>query len=400
MIISSLLLFVTTAVTATSIVESSSIDSSSSSSSSPLPSTTCERVEIGTAASTTIDDEQHRVCDHRSRSPSSTLKPPHFTYDSNTGSAQAYTPNAPIKNSVCDAMTPTTKMHYNYKVTNRWSPWRSVQKPPAPIVKVHGRLIDVDADTGSGCRDDGLLFISENDEYAYVEAWQALPDGTYSSLLSSARTATGRAPPQHDGTGTCRARVPLLPSSSSHPLASLRHENNHGQTPPPISFAFETYAPGVTGVMAGLGPEGWDIPPWKAPVIHLLTWLEGYQLSLIEIPIIPYHDGGSAEAMYQHSFNWGKASFHWNHARDELDVTVDINMRQRLDDNINRDGDGDGDKTDVASREHHNRLEADLRSALCQRHNDYSWWYPSSPQSFFMEPITLCRPYILDFFPL
>jgi len=368
--LSYLLLFVTTVATVTSAIET---------------------------ASTTNDDEQSQeVCPHRRHRPSSTKSalPSPFIYDTNTGSAQAYKPNAPINTSVCKAMTTTTKSHYNYKVTNRWLPWRSVRKSPAPIVKVNGRLVDVDLEVDlnmdSRCRDDGLAFIPDNDDSAHVEVWQALPDGTYSSLLS-----TSHAPSQRQNHGYkedgCRARVPLLQSSvSSNPL----------------SFVFETYAPGATGAMGGLGPGGWDIPPWKLPVIHILTWLDGYQLSLIEIPITPYgseadvattDNGDSTGTSYKRSFNWGEASFHWNHTGDELDVTVDIHMRRKHPNGINEDYDDDNN---IASRKDRYFLEADLRRTLCQRHSDYGWWYPSSPQSFFMEPITLCRPFMLDLFPL
>mmetsp|Transcript_2880 Transcript_2880/g.3181 ORF Transcript_2880/g.3181 Transcript_2880/m.3181 type:complete len:159 (+) Transcript_2880:2-478(+) len=158
--------------------------------------------------------------------------------------------------------------------------------------------------------------------------------------------------------------------------------------------------------MGGLGPGGWDIPPWKLPVIHILTWLDGYQISLINIPIIPYgsetdvattDSGDSKGTSYKQSFNWGEASFHWNQTGDELDVTVDIHMRRKRHNDINEDYDDDNN---IASRTDQYLLEADLRRTLCQRHSDYGWWHPSSPQSFFMEPITLCRPFMLDFFPL
>lgn len=395
-----LLLFVIIALTATS---TSTQLHPTELSSLPCHSTnTCQTIEAypdteaAPAASITIDDKQPQVCRHQRHPPSSTLTASPFTYDSNTGSAQAYKPNTPIKNSVCEEMTPTTKRHYDYKIVNRWLPWRSVQKFPAPVVKVYGRLLDTDMD--SVCHGNDLVFVSDNDDSAYAEVWQALPDGTYSSLLSSGRTDDG----------TCRARVPLVPSSSSsHPLPPLHYDNKNIHPPRPASFAFETHTPGVTGALGGLGPGGWDIPPWKIPVIHVLIWLGGYHLSLIEIPIIPHaivtkvdNDNSSSnnvETTYQRSFDWGEASFRWNHDRDELIVTVDIKMRRRPLDNINRVS---GVDIEIASRKNYERHEATLISSLCQLYNNYSWWYPSSPQSFFTEPITLCRPSILNFFPL
>lgn len=321
------------------------------------PTSTCgvdniqtQPIHPGTANKPRLNDDNHHPHDASSNPPPPlsnlkkyTLLSP-FSYESRTVSAQAYKPNTPVSKTVCEIPTSggggTSAIALSdYKLANRFSFWRSEITLPPPIVRVRGRLLDVAC--GEPCH-----------HIPRVEVWQARPDGTYSSIAPESSTK------DDENISPCRATIPIVSSSLNHSKS--------------FEFEFETLAPGSTGVLGGLGPAGFDIPPWKyPPVIHIMSWIDGYQLSLIEIPI-PFVAADGANTLKDQSFGWGRVSSEWNNNINELELIVDIYMKQN-------------DQYRMRN----------LRDVLCQ----HSEWY-ASPQSFSMEPIALCRPFMLDFFPL
>lgn len=95
-----------------------------------------------------------------------------------------------------------------------------------------------------------------------VHVWQTRPDGRYPSLSTS-------------GNGK---------SSSSLECRGYQEGSS--------SFTFETLAPGSVGLMGGLGPNGWDVPPYMGPVLHILA--SGFSMDnnnyapvLVDVPLHP-----------------------------------------------------------------------------------------------------------------
>lgn len=178
-----------------------------------------------------------------------------------------------------------------------------------------------------------------------VEIWQARPDGTYSSLSS--------------GNADCRATV--LPNKDGW-------------------VEFTTTAPGSTGGLGGLGPSGWDLAPYGPPLLHMLVTADDHQPLLIHIPILPRR-----KTLEQRSF-WG-SDFrgHAGKRTTEVDaynvtswtVTGEAEVHMKLDVFVTR-----------------GESAQDLARQLCPS------FLHVLPSSFFVEPIAVCAPSLLDFFPL
>lgn len=180
---------------------------------------------------------------------------------------------------------------------------------------------------------------------AKAEVWQARPDGTYTSLQS--------------GNGDCRATV--LPQN--------------GQ------LQFTTMAPGSTGALGGLGPSGWDAAPYGQPVLHMLLTADEHQALLIHVPIVPH-----GKTLEQRSFWGGDFRGHAGKKKSEAGPYKVTSWTV----------DGDAGEIQVEMDVFLTRGSSaeDLTKELCP-----SFLY-GMPSSFFVEPIAVCAPSLLNFFPL
>ena len=268
-------------------------------------------------------------------------------------SAQTYLAGAPIKTTICD-IDDDSKQKTKYRVA-RWSLSRR-SYPSPPVVKIEGRIhsCDVGATTepntcASNPADSG------NSGPTTVEAWQARPDGTYSSLRSGVEE------------GECRSTI------------DVTHDG---------SFHVETLAPGSVGMFSGIGPRGVDLPPYGPPVINFFIQSQGHNPLLVNIPV-------SAKSFYgpdirgpvvvgSGSGKSGDASAQissWNvEDNGEISLSIDFFLTVRSSDGTSSAGD------DSMSLSH----------IFCNSNS----WFPGTPKSFFVEPIAVCAPSALDFFEL
>ena len=273
-------------------------------------------------------------------------------YAGGGGSAQAYKPNAPIKSfqHVChhDDNNVGRKAYYNVAT---W-PWsrrsRSIGPPRL--------LLDVTLWSCSSTDDNKCCctpFSANADQT--LEVWQARSDGTYSSI----------SPGQEEG--DCRATVKV---------------SRHGRA------TIETVAPGSTGSLGGLGPFGWDFSPFGPPVVHMLVTADSHDPKLIHLPVLldqttltprPFRWSewrGMGFVTTKNNAKTKESGYNvtaWTANKTAIQVTMDIYMRRRNDDEQSR---------------------PDLKDALCP-----SPFY-GLPSSFFFEPIAVCAPSMLDFFAL
>jgi hypothetical protein len=90
----------------------------------------------------------------------------------------------------------------------------------------------------------------------FVEAWQTLPHGYYSSLRDNEQSI-------------CRATSPV---------------NEQGNA------TFTSVAPGSSGIFSSLGP--FDAPPCWPPIIHLLAKVPHHNSLLLDLPSCHLQDFG------------------------------------------------------------------------------------------------------------
>ena len=259
-------------------------------------------------------------------------------YDFGGGSAQAFKPNAPMKLDVCAPQLDT-----KYNVAS-W-PWsRGSRNSGVPHLSFEVNLWSCKQGNIDQC-----CCTPFSSESITMEIWQARPDGTYSSI------SPGREE------GDCRATVPVKGSKAS----------------------FETLAPGSTGSLGGLGPFGWDSIPYGPPVLHMLISAKGHDRSLHHLPLLM-----DRKNLERRNFRWsewrGAAYFTQPKTREtgyeitswttkhvnSVKVEMDVFLSQT-------------EQSDAA-----------VKDAFCT-----SRFY-GLPSSFFLEPIALCAPSMLDFFEL
>ena len=266
-------------------------------------------------------------------------------YDNGGGSAQAYKPGAPVKSQVC---APSTDI--KYKVAT-W-PWSRGSKaggaPPISVLVNLWTCAPVENSEQCCCTP-----VSSGTN-AKLEVWQARPDGSYSSI----------SPGHQDG--DCRATVPVQDGKAS----------------------FETVAPGSTGSLGGLGPSGWDWMPYGPPVLHMLVSANDHDPALLHVPILMDRKKFDQEPFW--GSDWRGAGYFAKKGERGYEITawtpimdsrrgsepplVQVNMNVFLTQS--------------------ERIEGALADALCQ-----STFY-GLPSSFFVEPIAVCAPSMLDFFAL
>lgn len=258
------------------------------------------------------------------------------------GTAQAYKPNQPEKSVVCGGDYGSSP----HRVASS-SYYRSTRKtPPKIVLNVH--LWNCGNFEDSCCRQ-----LIKADSGTMVEVWQARPTGTYSSIR----------PGQEDG--DCRA-------------VQIVNETNLRQG----KMSFDTYAPGSTGSLGGLGPSGWDTPPYGMPVIHAYISGPNHQSTLINVPLLMAKNtlkrsnfsgrdwrGAAWTQHVQASKPFSVSSWVEDTNKNTIEIVVDVQLYAKQGKSSNRE-------------------------ALCQ-----SRVY-GLPSSFFVEPIAVCGKSLTDFFAL
>jgi len=249
------------------------------------------------------------------------------------GTAQAYKPRQPQKSEICDGG------EYSSLRVSTW-PFlrRTLSTPP----KIRLTVSVWKCETDSCCQP-----VSDDD--TTIEVWQARPNGTYSSLRPGVED------------GDCRAMQQYVKPS----------------------VAFETYAPGSTGSMGGIGPGGWDTMPYGAPSIHVLVHNPQRASTLINFPISFLQD--SLSQLQSSWSDWRGSAWvqgkpksppykvtTWNARPEENTIEVDVEIYQNA--------------QPIPVQ--------DKMKEMCR-----SWLY-GLPGSFFLEPISVCAPSLFDFFAL
>lgn len=301
------------------------------------------------------------------------------------GTAQAYKPDAPISKTICDPEEVRSKK-MRHKVAT-WPYSRSGRKNP-PELKVKLNLLRCSNDHSmsertqaeeateetqvveeslEGCCCNPLI-PSGSQENATIEVWQSRPDGTYSSLR------------QGSDNGECRAKW----------IATGSPDVDH-VLDPPSTIEFQTMAPGSTGVMSGLGPDGWEFYPYGPPVLHVLVrpGVDGISPLLVDIPLPVHH-----KTLQERPFTWTDwRGPSWMKAKGHPEQPA-FNVTS---------WEADVDNNSVS-------ISVDL---FLHDDKDYSLSYAAAtsklmcpslfyglPSSFFLEPISVCGKYLLDYFDL
>jgi hypothetical protein len=297
----------------------------------------------------------------------------HHSLYRNGGTAQAYKANAPISPFICD-VDDLSSLSSSLLVAT-WPFHRSSWKQAPQITFTVNLWKDCSNSKSSSddlenhnCCCQSLM------QNATAEAWQARPDGTYSSLRSGVQE------------GDCRTRM---------------HSNNQrGQGGVVSSVVLKTLAPGSTGSLGGLGPNGWDTAPYGPPVIHLLITSNGYAPMLIDLPML-----------FDYKKTLQPVRFRWPDWRGKSWAATAIRSGKQNNDRRNQEytisswvADAANKKVNVTvdvvlfkldEQEDSGGGRNDTKPPLfCQS------LLPIFPSSFFLEPITECTPSLLDFFAL
>ena len=270
------------------------------------------------------------------------LVPPTSLYTSGA-SAQTYKAGAPIKTTICDT-NDESKQKTKYRVA-RW-PLSRRSYPSPPVVKIVAKIHSCFA---TGTNTNTCASNPADKSPLTVEAWHARPDGTYSSLRSGVEE------------GECRSTI------------DVREDG---------SFQIETLAPGSVGIFSGIGPRGMDLPPYGPPVINFFIRSQGHSPLLVNIPVSAksfYGPDLRGPVMVGSRDGKGGTSAQissWNvEENGDISLSIDFFLAARS---------GDGSIDDFTS----------LSEMFCNS------WFHGTPASFFLEPIAVCAPSILDFFEL
>lgn len=277
------------------------------------------------------------------------------------GTAQAYKPRSPVKNTICEPSNTTVPY---YRVAT-W-PYRRASYSSAKMMMPE-LVLSVSLMTCGGEKESSTKKASScccqpwnTKSSATVEAWQARPDGTFSSLRPGVQD------------GDCRAQL----------------EANKG------AVEFQTLPPGSYGSLSGLGPNKWDFMPYGEPVIHFLVTAPGHAPTLVDVPI--YFHWASLESR---SFGWndwrgtawvrqtmstdsGYKILSWksDHKRRSISVSLNLFMQPSGEDSS-------AAASDASSSSHAEEM-------MCE-----SLLY-GLPSSFFREPMAVCASSLLDLFTL
>lgn len=273
------------------------------------------------------------------------------------GTAQAYkSSDVPFKTTICDPRIYSSE-DSAYRVAS-WPFSRSKQGfSAAPTVRLSVNLWSCSRDLKDSpgsydstecCCQPLSSSLKKTERSAMVEIWQARPDGTYPSLRRGIES------------GDCRAR------------ASVTDDD---------SLIFETVGPGSVGSLGGLGPSI-DLPPFGPAVIHVLVTADGHFPTLLDIPM--------QMAKRKKSNTIEERSFYWSDLRGPAWVKHKPAPAEQ--------------PYSVASwKQNADRIEIGLDIYLEENNetpDDVAIFCPSWRYSFFLEPISLCFPSLLDFFQL
>lgn len=297
------------------------------------------------------------------------------------GTAQAYKQDAPIKQTICEpeAIRETNMRH---KVAT-W-PYSRSNRKVLPELKISLNLMlcsdgvepnkpAVDSETSSGDEDSNCcchnLLAGDTANNATIEIWQTRPDGTYSSLRPGSEE------------GDCRAKWIVTGEGTEG--------DSTGDNPRTVEFT--SMAPGSTGSLGGLGPNHWEFYPYGPPVLHILVrpGMDGVRPLLVDVPVSMHH-----KTLEQKPFTWrdwrgpswikskgnpDQPSFNitsWEEDAETLSVSMDLDLFLRKDEEFS-----------VSFTEETSKL-------MCS-----SLFY-GLPSSFFLEPMSICGRYMLDYFDL
>ena len=296
------------------------------------------------------------------------------------GSAQAYKPGSPAKGGVCDwdAYNSTTARLRVAGWPLSRSSWRSSAAPRLTLrIKVLSCAPTNDdeksdsASSSSGgeccCRPIGA-----EGEGSVVEVWQARPDGSYSSLRGGVED------------GDCRAQLPVADVEEGGTRSS--------------QVSFKTVAPGSTGSLGGLGPSRIDFPPYGPPVLHILATAPKHLPTLVDVPILIKIATLEQKSFFGPDFRgpaWVKET------TTKTKKGKGNNNGTGLYEITSWTGDVENGAIEIELNLYLQKAEVDegkdapsLQSSLC-RSKLYGF-----PSSFFLEPISVCAPSMLDFFSL
>ena len=225
-----------------------------------------------------------------------------------------------------------------------------------------------------------------------IEMWQTRPDGTYPSIRSAWK----------DGNQECRARYKLSPPTTHH----HHHQSENttatkttATTTTTTSLVVHTLAPGSTGIWNGLGPHRWDIPPYGPPVLHMMIHTSPNAntttTTFIDIPIVISPTTLDAATFYGSDYRgpaWVRPApqrrrrppspslYHqwtkWTAQQQQHHIDMEMDV--------------------FLPRNPTNTAVSSLQQVLCP---SSSYWY-GFPTWFLVEPVAVCAPWLLDFFPL
>ncbi len=294
----------------------------------------CESGETAACKSSSLWESEQE-------SPSSFCIAPVSLYD-NGGSAQTYRPGAPLSNEVCQSPLAD---EYRYKAASWPLLRRSMRKGSAPKLDVTLNIWSCESSSDSKCVCKPIDADTAKSARSVVEIWQARPNGLYSSLRSL-------MPDSNE----CRAQVPLSDSGMAK---------------------FTTVAPGSTGLMGGIGPGGWEWSPYGPPVIHMLVRAKGHAPLLVDLPILV-----QSKTLEPRKFSIGDfRGVAWARKKPE---EIPLKIRSW--------------NTNLSE----NRITMEVDLFLQPTYQDQpefcsSYMY-GLPSSFFLEPMSVCAPSMLDFF--
>jgi hypothetical protein len=264
------------------------------------------------------------------------------------GTAQAYKPDAPVKSQICE-----WDESMQYKIAT-WPFHRSSRRAPPPKLDITIRLMSCSTaavDNGAGEFQCCCQPLRSKSSKATIEVWQTQSDGTYSSL-------------RRGEVGDCRAQAILA-------------NNNSGTS----SATFQTQAPGSTGILGGLGPSKWDWGPYGPPVLHVLASSpDGHLPTLVDVPIVIEKKTLKQRAIWWNDWRgvgWVKDSpkipayevISWKPDATNNRVSIEIDIFLQA-------------------------AEGASKTEMCP------YYMYGMPSAFFVEPISVCAPSMLDFYAL
>ena len=284
-------------------------------------------------------------------------------------SAQAYKPNAPMKEEICQVGNGSfLGDDYSFQNPNNiahFSFWRSKYNDVLPLVVI-GDIYSCDPVLSP-------LPSPSSDDAVTMDVWQPRPDGRFSSLRPGVEE------------GVCRASIPIDSEKESD------FSNFIGRV------KFDTLAPGSPGILGGLVPNSYrDYAPYGPGAIHMYLNVDGYY------PVLTKLDMNDLEETMPEKELGGRFQF------------KGPDIRPHAKRNANNDYDGIEIQDVKRMKSKHPGYEymltvkfdlylvpdeeytsSDSTDVFCASKGLFSWI-----SSFFKEPIAVCSPSLLDFFSL